>query len=65
MTFKKLAGETTALPTYQFNPYQKANGSCAPQNFYSLNNAVTASAVTENCAFDFVSTIDIVPESQV
>lgn len=64
VVFKKLPGETTTLPSYSFNPYQKSNGSCAPNNYYSLNNAVTATSVTENCAFDFVSTIDIYPESK-
>lgn len=56
---------TTAsgLPTYGFNPYQKANGQCGPNNVLSLNNAVSATSVTELCAFDFVSTIDIYPES--
>ena len=51
------------LPSYSFNPYQKANGKCADRNFLSLNNATTATSVTENCAFDFVSTIEIFPES--
>lgn len=56
---------TTAsgLPTYGFNPYRKANGECGPSNVYSLNNASSATSVTELCAFDFVSTIDIYPES--
>jgi iron complex outermembrane receptor protein len=63
VTFKKLAGETTALPSYSFNPYQKANGKCAERNVYSLNNASSATSVTENCAFDFASTIEIFPES--
>lgn len=59
----------SALPTYGFNPYQKVNGSCAENNVYSLNNGVTrnaagvVTAVNELCAFDFVSTIDIYPES--
>jgi iron complex outermembrane receptor protein len=52
-----------ALPTYGFNPYRKANGQCGPNNVYSLNNTATATAVNELCAFDFVSTIDIYPES--
>lgn len=64
VTFKKLTGETTALPSYSFNPYQKANGGkCAPNNYVSLANAVTSTSISENCAFDFVSTIDIYPES--
>ena len=52
------------LPSYSFNPYQKANGQCAPNNYYSLANAVTATSITEMCAFDFVSTIDIYPQSK-
>ncbi|GAB1389650.1 MAG: hypothetical protein AMXMBFR78_34400 [Rubrivivax sp.] len=64
VTFKKLPGETSALPSYSFNPFQKKNGQCAPNNYYSLNNAVGATSVTEMCAFDFVSTIDIYPESK-
>ncbi|MFO1294567.1 MAG: TonB-dependent receptor [Rubrivivax sp.] len=65
VSFKLLPGEAAAtkLPTYSFNPYQKKNGQCAPNNFYSLNNAAGATSVTEMCAFDFVSTIDIYPES--
>ncbi|WP_395699739.1 TonB-dependent receptor [Aquabacterium sp.] len=63
VTFKRLTGETSTLPSYAFNPYQKKNGQCAADNFYSLNNATSATSVTEMCAFDFVSTIDVVPES--
>ncbi|MFT3816189.1 MAG: TonB-dependent receptor [Rubrivivax sp.] len=63
VTFRRLTGETTTLPSYSFNPYQKKNGECAENNFYSLNNAASATSVTEMCAFDFVKTIDIVPES--
>ncbi len=63
VTFRRLPGETTTLPSYSFNPYQKQTGQCAENNFYSLNNSVTATSVTEMCAFDFVKTIDIVPES--
>ncbi|MEJ6001600.1 TonB-dependent receptor [Paucibacter soli] len=60
VTFKRLPGETSALPSYSFNPFHKANGAkCAPNNFYALTNVPGAA---ENCAFDFVSTIDIVPE---
>ncbi|WP_374434948.1 TonB-dependent receptor [Inhella sp.] len=62
VTFNTPAGKT-ALPTYAFNPYQKANGGkCAENNVYSLANASSATSVAENCAFDFVSTIDIYPE---
>ncbi|WIT13051.1 TonB-dependent receptor [Paucibacter sediminis] len=65
VTFKTLAGEpaSSKLANYSFNPYYKANGNkCAPNNYYSLNNSASATSVTEMCAFDFVSTIDIVPE---
>ncbi len=65
VTFKRLTGETTTLPSYGFNPYQKANGACsAPKNVYSLNNATSATSVTEYCAFDYASTIEIYPENQ-
>lgn len=67
VTFKRLAGETTTLPAFSFNPYRKATGNCAANNFYSLNNTIpagsNATAGTAQCAFDFVSTIDIYPES--
>jgi len=64
VTFQKLNDtETSTLPSYGFNPYRKKNGACAANNVYSLSNSVTASATTEYCAFDFVSTIDIFPES--
>jgi iron complex outermembrane receptor protein len=66
VTFKTLPGEpaSSKLPSYSFNPYQKKNaGQCAPQNFVSLNNTVSATSVTENCAFDFVNTIEIYPEN--
>lgn len=62
VTFKRLAGETTTLPSYAFNPYQKSTGNCGPQSYLSINNATTATSVTQNCAFDFVSTIDTYPE---
>jgi len=58
VTFKSGAG----LPSYSFNPYRKSNGDCAPMNYYSLNNASTASSVTENCAYNFVATIETYPE---
>ncbi|SFU76425.1 TonB-dependent receptor [Pseudoduganella namucuonensis] len=43
-----------------FSPYLKQNGTCPTLNFISLANTAT----TQNCAFDFVSTIEIVPESK-
>ncbi len=42
-----------------FNPYQKKNGQCAPMNQLSLSNT----ALVQNCGFDFVQTIEIVPEN--
>ncbi|TDP73193.1 TonB-dependent receptor domain-containing protein [Roseateles toxinivorans] len=65
VTFKRLGTETTTLPAYAFNPYYKTHGNtCAPNNVYSLSNAATATSVSEMCAFDFVSTIDVYPESK-
>ncbi|WP_418320919.1 TonB-dependent receptor domain-containing protein [Piscinibacter sakaiensis] len=64
VTFKRLPGETTTLPSYAFNPYRKQTGACGPMNFYSLNNATTATSVTENCAFDFGSTVEVYPENK-
>ena len=43
-----------------FSPYLKKNGSCPTLNFVSLNNTAT----TQNCTFDYVSTIEIVPQSK-
>ncbi|MDN3918884.1 TonB-dependent receptor plug domain-containing protein [Roseateles violae] len=61
-TFKTGSG----LGAYSFNPYLKANGQCAPNNYYSLANTIpagsNATAGTAQCAFDFVTTIDIYPE---
>lgn len=42
-----------------FNPYLKKNGSCAPMNQISLSNT----ALVQNCGFDYVQTIEIVPEN--
>lgn len=68
VTFQKIAGDTSTLGAYSFNPFNKVNGKCAPNNFYSLANTIpvggTATAGTAQCAFDFVSTIDIYPESK-
>ncbi|OWQ88513.1 TonB-dependent receptor [Roseateles aquatilis] len=67
VVFKRLTGETTTLPAYSFNPYRMTNGQCATNNVYSLSNTIPANsnakAGTAQCAFDFVSTIDIYPES--
>ncbi|MYN05457.1 TonB-dependent receptor [Pseudoduganella sp. DS3] len=42
-----------------FNPYEKKNGKCAPMNQLALSNT----ALVQNCGFDFVQTIEIVPEN--
>ena len=67
VVFKRLPGETTTIPAYAFNPYRMVNGKCAPNNVYSLANTIpansSAKAGTAQCAFDFVSTIDVYPES--
>lgn len=43
-----------------FNPYEKKNGACAPANFLALSNTAT----TKFCGFDYVTTIEIVPENK-
>ncbi|GGB85469.1 TonB-dependent receptor [Massilia buxea] len=48
------------LPSIGFSPYLKKNGNCPTLNFVSLANTAT----TQNCAFDFASTIEIVPQSK-
>ena len=48
------------LPAIGFSPYLKKNGNCPELNFESINN----NATTANCAFDFVSTVEIVPENK-
>ena len=66
VVFKTLPGEAASsrLPSYSFNPYAKSNGGkCAPLNVTSLANAATATSVTENCAFDYVKTVEIYPEN--
>jgi iron complex outermembrane receptor protein len=66
VTFKRLTGETSTLGAYSFNPFLKSTGKCAPNNYYSLNNSIpaggSATVGTAQCAFDFVTTIDIYPE---
>jgi iron complex outermembrane receptor protein len=47
-------------PSIGFSPYLKKNGKCPAMNFESIANTAT----TQNCAFDFVSTIEIVPENK-
>jgi iron complex outermembrane receptor protein len=49
-----------ALDPIGFSPYLKKNGACPALNFVSLANTAT----TQNCAFDFASTIEIVPQSK-
>lgn len=55
-------GRINSLDTYsyQFNPYQAANGSCAANNVPS--NSQSATVLTDRCVFDFTSTLEILPE---
>ncbi|PHV08568.1 TonB-dependent receptor [Janthinobacterium sp. BJB412] len=55
VTFK----DTNRAPI-SFSPYLKANGNCPARNVVSLSNDAT----TANCAFDFVSTVEIVPQNK-
>jgi iron complex outermembrane receptor protein len=48
------------LPSVGFSPYLRKNGNCPEMNFVSLNNTAT----TQNCAFDFVQTVEVVPENK-
>lgn len=48
------------IPSTGFSPYLKKNGACPAMNFVSLNNTAT----TQNCAFDFVQTVEVVPENK-
>lgn len=48
------------LPSIGFSPYLKKNGECPELNYQSINNTATV----QNCAFDFVSTVEIVPENK-
>ena len=48
------------IPSVGFSPYLKKNGNCPDMNFVSLNNTAT----TQNCAFDFVQTVEVVPENK-
>lgn len=43
-----------------FSPYLRQNGSCPELNFPSLTNT----AAIQNCSFDFVSQVEIVPENK-
>lgn len=49
----------TANPGIGFSPYLLKNGTCPTLNFVSINNTATS----RNCAFDFASTVEVVPES--
>jgi len=49
-------GEGDTAENLSFNPYLLANGSCAPLNAKDAN--------TDNCMFDYTSTIEIIPESE-
>ena len=42
---------------YTYNPYLKANGDCAPQNYVTPTN-------TNACGFDGASMVEIVPQSK-
>ncbi|MBJ7308601.1 TonB-dependent receptor [Rugamonas sp. CCM 8940] len=46
------------LPSIGFSPYLNKNGKCPTLNFVSLANTPT----TNNCAYDFVAAVEIVPE---
>ncbi|MGJ7918894.1 hypothetical protein ACI48D_25945 [Massilia sp. LXY-6] len=48
------------IPSVGFSPYLKKNGSCLQMNYVSLNNTAT----TQNCAFDFVQTVEVVAENK-
>ena len=50
-TFLNADGEEDSV---SFNPYQKANGTCAPNN----------SQIGDTCFYDYTATIEIVPESE-
>lgn len=49
-----------SIPSVGFSPYLRQNGNCPELSYVSINNSATA----QNCAFDFVSTIEIVPENK-
>ncbi len=46
--------------TVGFSPYLLGNGKCPARNVISLANTPT----TTNCSFDFVSTVEIVPQNK-
>jgi iron complex outermembrane receptor protein len=56
VTFK----DPKAMPSVSFNPYQKKNGACAPQNFLATTNT----NLVQNCGFDSATMVEIVPEDK-
>jgi iron complex outermembrane receptor protein len=48
------------LPATSFSPYLLKNGSCPTLNYVSLNNT----ANTRNCAYDFVTAVEVIPQSK-
>lgn len=48
------------IPSIGFSPYLKENGNCPELSYVSINN----NAAVQNCAFDYASTIEIVPENK-
>ena len=57
-----VAFKTPAVnPAIGLNPYYKANGNCADQNFlYTFN----VPGKTQYCSFDFAAQVEIIPESK-
>ena len=50
-----------ALPSVGFSPYLLANGNCPTLTVASINNNGTTA---RNCTFDYVQTVEIVPENK-
>lgn len=50
----------TKITPAAFSPYLRKNGSCPELNFPSLTNT----AAVQNCAFDYVTQVEIVPENK-
>lgn len=48
------------VPGAAFSPYLRQNGTCPELNFPSLTNT----AAIQNCSFDFVTQVEIVPENK-
>ncbi|MBD8529059.1 MULTISPECIES: TonB-dependent receptor [unclassified Massilia] len=49
-----------AVAAAAFSPYLRQNGNCPELNFPSLTNT----AAIQNCSFDFVTQVEIVPENK-